>query len=383
MRLGLNLGYQTAWTTPAHHLALAQEADRLGYSVVWAAEAYGSDSPSMLAWIAGQTERIDVGSAVMQIPARTPGGDRDDRGHHRHALRRPVPARPGRVRPAGLRGLARRAVRQAAGAHPGVRRHRPAGAGPQAGGVRRRALPAAAARRPGQGAAAELPPAARGHPDLPGRGRARRTWSWPARSPTAGWRSSSPRSSPPSSSAAIARRAGEGRQGPGRLRRGAGGAGGGRRRPRPPAPSWSAGTPRSTSAAWAAASRTSTTSWPPGWATATPPARCRTSTWPSGTATPRPRCRWSSSTAPGCSARRSGSPSGCAQYAEAGVTTLSVTLFAADADSGVATLRACAEALRACRGLRTSGPWMSLWRGDRPRHRQGLTEFLPVSSPGT
>ncbi|MBO4209330.1 LLM class F420-dependent oxidoreductase [Micromonospora echinofusca] len=72
MRLGLSLGYQTAWSTPADHLALAQEADRLGYSVVWAAEAYGSDSPSMLAWIAGQTERIDVGSAVMQIPARTP-----------------------------------------------------------------------------------------------------------------------------------------------------------------------------------------------------------------------------------------------------------------------------------------------------------------------
>src|SRR5262245_66088436 len=72
MRLGLNLGYQSAWTTPADHLALAQEADRLGFSVVWAAEAYGSDSPTMLAWIAGQTERIDVGAAVMQIPARTP-----------------------------------------------------------------------------------------------------------------------------------------------------------------------------------------------------------------------------------------------------------------------------------------------------------------------
>jgi F420-dependent oxidoreductase-like protein len=72
MRLGLSLGYQTAWTTPADHLAMAQEADRLGYSVVWAAEAYGSDSPTMLAWIAGQTERIDLGAGVMQIPARTP-----------------------------------------------------------------------------------------------------------------------------------------------------------------------------------------------------------------------------------------------------------------------------------------------------------------------
>lgn len=72
MRLGLSLGYQTAWSTPADHLALAQEADRLGYAVVWAAEAYGSDSPSMLAWMAGQTTRIELGSAVMQIPGRTP-----------------------------------------------------------------------------------------------------------------------------------------------------------------------------------------------------------------------------------------------------------------------------------------------------------------------
>lgn len=72
MRLGLSLGYQTAWTTPADHAALAREADRLGYAVVWAAEAYGSDSPSVLAWLAAQTRSIDLGSAVMQIPARTP-----------------------------------------------------------------------------------------------------------------------------------------------------------------------------------------------------------------------------------------------------------------------------------------------------------------------
>jgi F420-dependent oxidoreductase-like protein len=72
MRLGLTLGYQTPWSTPADHLALAVEAERLGLSVVWAAEAYGSDSPSILSWIAGQTSRIDVGTAVMQIPARTP-----------------------------------------------------------------------------------------------------------------------------------------------------------------------------------------------------------------------------------------------------------------------------------------------------------------------
>ena len=71
VRLGLNLGYWGAGND-ADNLALAREADRLGYSVAWAAEAYGSDAPTVLAWVAAQTERIDVGAAVMQIPARTP-----------------------------------------------------------------------------------------------------------------------------------------------------------------------------------------------------------------------------------------------------------------------------------------------------------------------
>jgi F420-dependent oxidoreductase-like protein len=71
MRLGLNLGYWGAGND-AENLALAVEADRLGYAVCWAAEAYGSDAVTVLAWVAAQTERIDVGSAVLQIPARTP-----------------------------------------------------------------------------------------------------------------------------------------------------------------------------------------------------------------------------------------------------------------------------------------------------------------------
>jgi F420-dependent oxidoreductase-like protein len=71
MRLGLNLGYWGAGND-ANNLKLAQEADRLGYSVAWAAEAYGSDVPTVLAWVAAQTEQIDVGSAILQIPARQP-----------------------------------------------------------------------------------------------------------------------------------------------------------------------------------------------------------------------------------------------------------------------------------------------------------------------
>ena len=71
MRLGLNLGYW-GFGNDAENLELAREADRLGYSVVWAAEAYGSDTATVLAWIAAQTQQIDVGSAVFQIPARSP-----------------------------------------------------------------------------------------------------------------------------------------------------------------------------------------------------------------------------------------------------------------------------------------------------------------------
>src|SRR5437899_3116422 len=71
VRLGLNLGYWGAGNDAAN-LALAREADRLGFAVVWAAEAYGSDAATVLAWVAAQTERIDVGSAILQIPARSP-----------------------------------------------------------------------------------------------------------------------------------------------------------------------------------------------------------------------------------------------------------------------------------------------------------------------
>ncbi|MET7641566.1 LLM class F420-dependent oxidoreductase [Streptomyces sp. NPDC005438] len=71
MKLGVNLGYWGAGMD-ADNLEVAREADRLGYAVCWAAEAYGSDAPTVLSWVAAQTERIDVGSAIFQIPARTP-----------------------------------------------------------------------------------------------------------------------------------------------------------------------------------------------------------------------------------------------------------------------------------------------------------------------
>jgi F420-dependent oxidoreductase-like protein len=70
MRLGLNFGY---WgSSKVDHVALAQEAERLGYHSLWTAEAYGSDCITPLTWLAAKTTRIHVGSAIMQMPARTP-----------------------------------------------------------------------------------------------------------------------------------------------------------------------------------------------------------------------------------------------------------------------------------------------------------------------
>ncbi|MBK6795851.1 MAG: LLM class F420-dependent oxidoreductase [Acidobacteria bacterium] len=70
MRLGLNVGY---WgSSPADNVALTQEADKLGYHSVWTAEAYGSDAVSPLVWLAAKTEKINVGTAIMQMTARVP-----------------------------------------------------------------------------------------------------------------------------------------------------------------------------------------------------------------------------------------------------------------------------------------------------------------------
>ncbi|MEI2731130.1 MAG: LLM class F420-dependent oxidoreductase [Dermatophilaceae bacterium] len=71
MRLGINIGYWGAGND-RDNVLLAQEADRLGYAVCWAAEAYSSDAPSVLSWVGATTQHIDLGAAVMQIPARSP-----------------------------------------------------------------------------------------------------------------------------------------------------------------------------------------------------------------------------------------------------------------------------------------------------------------------
>ncbi len=70
MRLGLMLGY--AGRRIELPVELVQEADRLGVYAVWTAEAYGSDAVTPLTWLGAQTQHIKLGTAIMQMPGRTP-----------------------------------------------------------------------------------------------------------------------------------------------------------------------------------------------------------------------------------------------------------------------------------------------------------------------
>jgi F420-dependent oxidoreductase-like protein len=70
MKLGLMLGYSGGeMNVPVEKVQLAE---RLGYDTVWTAEAYGSDAITPLAYLAGKTERIRLGTAVIQLAGRTP-----------------------------------------------------------------------------------------------------------------------------------------------------------------------------------------------------------------------------------------------------------------------------------------------------------------------
>ena len=71
MKLGVSIGYWGLGHTPAEQLEIARVAEELGYDSVWAAEAYGSDAATILAWLAAQTRTIKLGSGIFQIPARS------------------------------------------------------------------------------------------------------------------------------------------------------------------------------------------------------------------------------------------------------------------------------------------------------------------------
>src|SRR3954462_4619476 len=72
MRLGLHVGYWGLGLTADEQLTLVREAETAGFDSVWAAEAYGSDAATVLAWPAATPERIKIGSAIFQMPGRSP-----------------------------------------------------------------------------------------------------------------------------------------------------------------------------------------------------------------------------------------------------------------------------------------------------------------------
>src|SRR5438309_11357657 len=71
MKLGVHVGYWGLGMGPQDQLEVVQEAEKLGYDSVWAAEAYGSDAASVLAWLAAGTSKIKLGSAIFQMPGRS------------------------------------------------------------------------------------------------------------------------------------------------------------------------------------------------------------------------------------------------------------------------------------------------------------------------
>ncbi len=71
MKLGVHIGYWGLGLSADDQLHIVKEAERFGYDSVWSAEAYGSDAATVLAWLAAHTQRIGLGSAIFQIPARS------------------------------------------------------------------------------------------------------------------------------------------------------------------------------------------------------------------------------------------------------------------------------------------------------------------------
>jgi len=72
MELGFYMGYAQPGTSPLELVELAVEAERLGYGSAWAAEAWGVDAITPLAWLGARTTTIGLGTAIMQIPGRSP-----------------------------------------------------------------------------------------------------------------------------------------------------------------------------------------------------------------------------------------------------------------------------------------------------------------------
>ncbi len=345
MQLGLNLGYWGAGND-ADNLATAVEADRLGYAVAWVAEAYGSDAPTVLAWVGAQTQRIDLGAGVMQIPARTPAmtamtaatidtlsggrfrlglgvsGPQVSEGWHgvpfaaplgrtreyvdivRMALRRETVAYQGKHWQLPIPDGPGKALKLIV--HP-VRPQVPiylAAVGPKnlelAGEIADGWLPSSTA--PSTAATCW----SRCGPDgaRPARGPRRTRWPGSTSYQRFRWSSTTTSSGPP---------------GPSRA------------------------TPRSTSAGWGRGSRTSTTSWPAGWGSRRTPPASRTSTSTGDPGTPPAAVPFEFIDATSLIGPRERIAERVGRYADAGVTTLTVSAYTPQVDQRLDMVRMMAE----------------------------------------
>jgi F420-dependent oxidoreductase-like protein len=71
LKLGLGTGYWSAGP-PGRAMEAITAADELGFDSMWAAEAYGSDALTPLAWWGSQTKNLKLGTSIVQISARQP-----------------------------------------------------------------------------------------------------------------------------------------------------------------------------------------------------------------------------------------------------------------------------------------------------------------------
>ena len=147
MKLSMTLNYSG---DPVQAAATAADYERAGIDMIWVAELYSFDAISILGYLAAHTERMELATGILPIYSRTPTLTACTAAGLDAVSRRSLRARPRHVGPAGHRGLARRAVRQADRAHPRDHRHLPHGVAPRAASSTR-ARPTRCRCRPDQG----------------------------------------------------------------------------------------------------------------------------------------------------------------------------------------------------------------------------------------
>ena len=353
------------------------ELEKAGLDMVWVAEAYGFDSPTLMGYLAAKTERLQIAAGILNVFSRTPGAILQTAAGLDNVSARPGGARARRLRAAGDRGLPRPALRQAARPHPRGDPARPlrpqARAAASRTGIFNIPLPE------GQGLGLGKPLKILDHPErdtipiwvaslgdknvemtaeladgwlpilfIPEQ--ARDVWGDVARRRR---RQARPRARP----------AADQRRRHGRDRRG---------RARGCSTSCARCT-RSTSAAWAPAARTSTTSWPSTTATRRRPRRSRTSTSTARRRRPRRSSRWSGSRQSNLVGPASYVQERIAAFEEAGVSHLSIVPASDDpaghgqSGQGLGVVRLASEA----------GPAGSLRQPRRDPHARPLRRRRP------